>query len=209
MTCHSRQTTALRGWCCEASASGIRLIGHPTREQRQIDPWANISRIYCRIMSMTTKATTQRCSCRFPRNVAGTIALCVLHLCSFPDSFKAKPPTPPIKPRRNFSELRCFRRWFSQVKAFLADARPANSRRPVSAPAHIESGGGSIGGLDVVGGGGVGGMARSRAGGRAGLEVARRPGTAGAALGRGGSGGFGDEYQVPTVFGVMRVFLQV
>lgn len=89
--------------------------------------------------------------------------------------------------------------FLSQVKAFLADARPANARRPVSAPAHIESGGSIGGGLAVAGGsggGGVDGVTRSRSRGRGGLEATRRPGTAGASLGRGGSGAFGDEYQV-------------
>ncbi|CAN0114053.1 unnamed protein product [Pylaiella littoralis] len=83
------------------------------------------------------------------------------------------------------------------VKAFLAGSRPANMRRPVSAPAHIAhveplgSGGGVSGG----GGGGGGAADRTRAGVRGGgLDQARRPGTAGAALGgsvglRGGRGG--------------------
>ncbi|CAM9862209.1 unnamed protein product [Ectocarpus sp. 13 AM-2016] len=70
---------------------------------------------------------------------------------------------------------------FPQVKAFLADARPANARiRPVSAPAHlVEPGGG--------GGGGVLDKGRKAAGGRRWNEheSRRRPGTAGAAIGSG------------------------
>ncbi|CBJ29303.1 expressed unknown protein [Ectocarpus siliculosus] len=68
----------------------------------------------------------------------------------------------------------------ARVKAFLADARPANARiRPVSAPAHlVEPGGGSGGILD---------KGRKAAGGRRWNEHERRrrPGTAGAALGSG------------------------
>lgn len=67
---------------------------------------------------------------------------------------------------------------FPQVKAFLADARPANARiRPVSAPAHL---------VEPSGGGGILDKGRKAAGGRwNGHESRRRPGTAGAALGSG------------------------
>jgi len=68
-----------------------------------------------------------------------------------------------------------------QVKAFLADARPANFRRPASAPAYFDHGsGGGIGGGDD----------RNRAAGVAG-DGPRRPGTAAAALGGWGGGGGG------------------
>ena len=84
----------------------------------------------------------------------------------------------------------------TQVKAFLADARPANFRRPASAPAHFDPGGGSgginaAGGGGGLGGGGGGGVAdRSRpAGGGRGAAAGepRRPGTASAALGGAGA----------------------
>ncbi|CAM9962159.1 unnamed protein product [Scytosiphon promiscuus] len=105
---------------------------------------------------------------------------------------------PKKPPHPGAGRLGVFPTGYEQVKAFLADARPVNSRRPVSAPAHIESGGGSVFRLDVAGAGGAGGMARGRAREGSEIQATRRPGTVGAAIGRGRSGGFGDENQRPS-----------
>ncbi|CAM9261332.1 unnamed protein product [Ectocarpus fasciculatus] len=88
-----------------------------------------------------------------------------------------KPPHP------GAGRLGSFPTGYEQARAFLADARPANTRiRPVSAPAHLVEPGGGGG----SGGGGVLDKGRKAAGGRwNGNESRRRPGTAGAALGSG------------------------
>lgn len=77
-----------------------------------------------------------------------------------------------------------------QVKAFLADARPANpTGRPASAPAGagVGVGGGNGGGSD--------GRAERLQGGSRGLGETRRPGTAGAVLGDGALGAHGEQVQ--------------